>query len=762
MSGDFFHRAARQGLAIALAASALTTEGPIRAGVAAGASPAAALPAGLPMSVLLITLDTTRADHLGCYGATTGATPRLDALAREGTVFLQAVSPAPLTLVSHCSLMTGLDPRRHGVRDNESFRLGPGPATLAERLAKAGWTTAGFVSSVVLDRGTGIARGFARFDDSVRVGERSAFNYEERAASQTNAAVLSSLATLKPPFFLWVHYYDPHLPYVPPDRFARRFPSNPYDGEIAFMDEGVGRLLDEMVRRGLTSRCLVVVAGDHGESLGERGEAAHDVYLYQATQRVPLIVRGPGIVRGAVRQRVGLVDVMPTVLDLLGQPPEAGNDGRSLATLLRGGKARPGEARDFRIESWFPAFHYGWPPVRGLISGDFKLIDTLRPELYDLEQDPHERQDLSASNPELLARLRRRLGPPDFAPPAEAASIPEDAAAAERRRALSSLGYLSGAGPSAFSTPADPIDPKDGMALVALMDKARASLQGNRPEEATGPLKEVLGKNPRNLPARTMYASALLGSGRTEEAIDTYHQAVALAPNMGFVHFGLASALAERARQLRSAARLGQPSATGSAGAGESGRGARADSGTAPPSSLVDRLVSEARGEYRKVLAENPRDAEAALGLSRLELDAGRVEASREALLAARGVAVEDPEVELMLGILEAGRGARAEAAAAFERSLKLNPASPEAHVAAGRLAWSAGDARSAADHYQESLRLRPDAPLARTLGSILLEGLGDRQGALRAWRTALQLEPTGPDADAVRDLIRDLEEGKP
>ena len=743
--------------AVAVAAAVATTRA--GAGTPASANAAPARP-----SVLLVTLDTTRADRLGCYGSTRGATPRIDAIAKEGTVFLRAVSPAPLTLVSHASLMTGLEPRRHGVRDNESFRLGPGPATLAARLGAAGWTTSAFVSSLVLDRGTGIGRGFARFDDTVRIGERSAFNYEERAASQTNAAVESALDALKPPFFLWVHYYDPHMPYVPPLPVAKRFPGNPYDGEIAFMDEAVGRLVDELSRRGLMEGAVTIVAGDHGESLGERGEPAHDVFLYEATQRVPLIVRGPGVAKGTVPSRVGLIDVMPTVLDLAGLKPEPGLDGRSLVPLLRSPASSKGPEREFRIETWFPAFHYGWPPVRGLVAGDWKLIDVARPELYDLRSDPGEKTNLASARPEIVARLRSRLGPPDLA--AEAGGA-EDAASAERRRTLASLGYVSGGGPAAARRGVDAIDPKDGIELVGLIERARVALAAGRPEEAQGPLEEVLRRNPRNLPARTMLASALLSRGRFDEAIEAYRRAATEAPEAGFTQYGLASALAERARQVRSASRTpAGAAARGPSGApapAPAGSGAPAGTATpggsaaAPPPS-AESLTAEARSAYGRVLALDPRDAEAALGLARLELDAGRHDAARAALVAAREAGVEDPEIELLYGILEAGRGATAAAETAFDHSLVLNPASPEAHVAAGRLAWSRGRAQAAADHYAEALRLRPDAAVARTLGSIRLDGLGDRAGAVAAFRRSLELEPAGRDADAARELVRELE----
>ncbi len=268
-------------------------------GIAVAAGPAPAHPAApgpgpRRPNIILITLDTTRADHLGCYGRAGAATPNLDALARAGALFESAISPAPLTLPSHATIMTGLVPRRHGVRDNALFRLDPSHRTVASILRAAGYSTAAAVGASVLDRSTGIGQGFGVYDDRVRIGRRSEFNFEERAASQVTATARELLESLPAPFFLWVHYYDPHYPYVPPLPYARAFSASPYDGEIAFVDEAVGRLLEGLRAKGAEAATLVVVAGDHGESLGEHGEDRHDLFLYQATQRVPLHPEGPG------------------------------------------------------------------------------------------------------------------------------------------------------------------------------------------------------------------------------------------------------------------------------------------------------------------------------------------------------------------------------------------------------------------------------------------------------------------------------------
>ena len=251
-------------------------------------------------------------------------------------------------------------PRRHGVRDNAGYKLDAGIPLLTDRLKAAGFATAAFVSAAVLDREGGLARGFTIYDDSVRVGDRRAFDYQERAASQTVQAALPRIADLPTPFFLWIHFYDPHLPYVPPEPYASRFKSRPYDGEIAFMDAEIGRVLDALKKKA--TPMYIAVAGDHGESLGEHGEDGHGVFLYQATQHVPLILAGPQLPVGSVVETaVGLVDVAPTLLDLLHLPALQDTDGRSLVPLIRGERKNAG---DYEMETLYPSFSYGWAPLR--------------------------------------------------------------------------------------------------------------------------------------------------------------------------------------------------------------------------------------------------------------------------------------------------------------------------------------------------------------------------------------------------------------
>jgi len=662
-------------------------------------------------SVVIITLDTTRADHLGCYGAARAATPHFDALARSGVRFEQALSPAPLTLPAHASLLTGLVPRRHGVRDNAGFRIGPTVPLLTERLGKAGYTTAAFVSAAVLDRDGGLARGFASYDDTVRVGDRRAFDYQERAASQTVEALLPRLAELKPPFFLWVHFYDPHFPYVPPEPYASRFKDRPYDGEIAFMDAQAGRVLDALKRKGTT--LYIVVAGDHGESLGEHGEDGHGVFLYQATQRVPLIITGPGLPPGTtVPATVGLVDVAPTILDLLKLPalPEA--DGRSLVPLFHG--ARP-TSPDYEMETFYPSFSYGWAPLRALCAGNYKYIAAPRPELYELPTDPRETRDVfrakAARAAELAATLAARTR-------GDTEVVPEDDAESnERREKIASLGYVSGsAAPESGA-----LDPKDGVKLLADLDAARRAVQLGDPKDALAPLARLLARNPGNVPARLVLGQAQLASGHAGEAIATYRAVAALAPNNALAWFDLGNAYAVKAVK-------------------------------------DDEAFSEAKRSYERALALTPRHADTYLNLAALHASRRDPESSRQTLLRARAAGVSDPTIETELGLLDQARKDPAGARAAFTRALVLNPRQSEALEGLGRLAYAAGDFAAAAGFYERALEAHPTAGVAKTLGAIRLYQLNDRAGARAAFTRALALtSPGDPDAPDLRSLVDEL-----
>ena len=677
----------------------------------------AATPAGAgsqrPAGVVLITLDTTRADHLGCYGRDPSPTPNIDALASGGVRFEQALSPAPLTLPAHGTLMTGLPPRLHGARDNGE-RLSEAVGTLAEIFTGAGWRTAAVVGSAVLDRQTGIGRGFGVFDDQVRRGPRRWFDWRERAASQVVDRALEEITRLEPPFLLWVHLYDPHLPWVAPEPWRSRFEGRPYEAEIAFADAQVGRLLEAL--RARWPRVLVAVAGDHGESLGEHDEKDHGVLLFQATQRVPLILAGPGVPAGRVLTTpVGLVDLAPTLLRLTGLPPSKTMTGRP---LIEGGRVVAPGGRSFEMEALHGARAYGWRPLAGVVQGRFKLLSAGTPHLYDLVTDPTEHRDLAATRPKMVSALSHLLPAlPDPSQPAAGA----DAHRAERLATLRSLGYAGGAAP----LPGDPRpDPIEAVTSLKVLHRAREVLAAPdaTPQalaDAAARLEKVLAANPANLPARLTLGSLWLARGDATEAIEVFEQAARRAPDDDLVQENLARAW----RVLRP---------------------------------ITAESLSSAEAAFRRALDLRPRNAEAARGLAETLIDQGRSDEALAVLEQAAERDVEDARLLLLRGSLlaAADQGDRAEAA--FQRALILDPTDADVLEALGKLAWSRNRPQRAVDYYQRALSASRRPDLARTLGSLFL-AIGNVPAARRAFETALRLEPHGEHAERIREILGEL-----
>jgi choline-sulfatase len=452
-------------------------------------------------SLLVVTLDTTRPDHLGCYGAKDAATPVVDRLAAEGIRVEHAVAPAPVTLPSHASLFTGLDPATHGVRMNGEFRLAAERTTLAEALAARGWETAAFVSAFVLDARFGLAQGFATYDDRMPRAEGAVFpaGTVERSARATTDAAIAWIERRAgtAPFLLWVHYFDAHAPYAPPADLAARFAGRPYDGEIASVDRELGRLVDAM--RG--TRATILVVGDHGESLGEHGELTHGVFLYDATVRVPMILRPPdGAVRGVVADRVvSLVDVVPTLLDLLGVESPGPLDGVSLVGT------RPDPARAVRLESLTPYLDFGWAPLHALRRRDDKYVAAPRPEYYDLRRDPAETVN-RADDPVAGALAARLVTTPATAHAAV------DAPARER---LEALGYLAGAGPDDARPRRDP---KDMIRVANATIEATALLAAGEADRARAILEPIAAESPGDRSLLHALAKVYLRLGRVRDA----------------------------------------------------------------------------------------------------------------------------------------------------------------------------------------------------------------------------------------------------
>ena len=564
------------------------------------------LSAGSSQSVLLITLDTTRADRLGCYGYANARTPRLDALAAAGVRFARAYAPAPLTLPAHASIMSGLYPVAHGVRNN-GHDLPAGIATLAGILKAKGFATAAFVSSFSVDSRFGIGRGFDVYDDTFDAEQPLKGANAERRAEATFARFSKWLAGIgSERFFAWVHYYDPHLPYDPPPAFRK---GHPYDGEIAYMDHYVGAVLDLLGERGLLDKTLIVAAGDHGEGLGDKVETGHGIFLYDETLRVPLIVRDRAVFRRprVVESAVRLIDVAPTVLETIGLGREAaGMQGQSLVTSMGG---RPGKDLDALVETFYPRENFGWSELVGLVAERWKLVQAPRPELFDLGADPGERTNLfgsaAAKAGELGQRLEREILRMSAGPGPSAGAAP---GRVEDRERLRSLGYVNLA--PARPGEAAP-DPKDKIALLELVQKAqRLESQGNyaeaerahleilkeipdspeayvnlalaqarqnafdravaslalgierlpdsetllvrlghtylvsgKPGEALAAMDKVLALNPRNVDALTVRAGILDAAGRKDEARQGYARALEIEPESRFLRMSLASNL---------------------------------------------------------------------------------------------------------------------------------------------------------------------------------------------------------------------------
>lgn len=484
-------------------------------------------------NVLVITLDTTRADRLGCYGYAGARTPHLDSLAAEGVRFDDAVSVVPMTLPANTSMFTGLDPPHHGVRNNGEYYLAPSHTTLAELLRTRGYETAAFISAFVLDARYGLDQGFEHYDGNLDATTGAAFGqYNERSGSAVTASAIHWLnqRDRSRPFFAWVHYFDPHDPYIPPPPFAQQFARQPYDGEIAFMDAQIGLLLKALNDAGLKDRTLIIAVGDHGESLGEHHESTHALFIYEATQRVPLILSCAGLVRrGYVVDDVvvSITDIFPTVLDLLGIEYSGPCDG---ITLLQ---ARRSKNRAVYLESLQPYLEHGWAPLHGLRRHFDKYILAPTPEYYDLRTDPKELHNLfmslsgtaKSSASTLAAELEKRLKKsPDMRAVADAAVQPNQ----EALERLRTLGYVSGA---SMSLSVGEMDPKDMMPIWEMIRAARSLLESGRYGEALTKARKALAMSPSDRTVLQLIGEAHGLMGNYKKAEESFRAYIDIKPS---------------------------------------------------------------------------------------------------------------------------------------------------------------------------------------------------------------------------------------
>jgi tetratricopeptide (TPR) repeat protein len=666
------------------------------------------------LSVLLITVDTLRADALGSYGRGGAETPWLDRLAAGGVRFADAHAHNVLTLPSHANLLTGRYPHDHGVRDNAGFRLPPGTATLATLLKERGYRTGAFVSAFPLDSRFGLAPGFDVYEDAfAESAARPALVEAERAGPETVALARRFLESGTGPYFCWVHLFEPHFPYAPPEPIASRFRGRPYDGEVAAADAALGPLLGPLLDAGRDGRALVVVTSDHGESLGEHGEATHGIFAYEATLRVPLILYqprlfAPRVVAGTARH----VDVLPTVLDALALPLPEGLPGRSLLPAAAGlGEGGP---ETVYFEALSGQLHRGWAPLKGVLRDGTKYVELPIPELYDLRRDPGEADDLAAREPGRVERMRALLAPfqsADARPQARAE-------ARETLERLRSLGYLTGAVPARERyTELD--DPKRLIAVDALLHEVVGlSLAGER-AAALERCRELVRRHPRMALGLLQLALLERESGELAAAAATLRRALTLNP-----------------QDTTAAALLG-------ATLTQLGRAADAVA-------LLEPFARRAAPDL-EVLTTH------ALALASL----GRPQQGLASLARGRELDASNAMLLVGAGTIHVMAGDAARAREAFAAALALNPGVARAHSSLGVLAAEGGRVEQAIEHWRAAVRLDP-----REHEKLLTFGLElARRGRIAQARPLLEFfAASAPRVAYARELerVRSLLAGRP
>jgi choline-sulfatase len=690
-----------------------------------------------PVSVVLIIIDTLRADALGCYGNRQAATPVLDALAARGARFPNAIAHVPLTLPSHASILTGVTPLVHGVRNNTDFVLGPAPPTVAERFRAAGYETAAFVSGFPVHRRFGLGRGFDSYDDRFPRGSDPArLPYVDRRGDATVAAALAWLdrasADRSKPFFVWLHLFDPHAPYAPPEPFLSRFRDRPYDGEVAFADAQVGVFLDGVARARPNDPIIVLATSDHGESLGEHGEPTHGLFVYDSTTRVPLILAGPGVPAGRVLQTLARgIDVAPTLLEAAHLPPLTGAEGRSLLAAV----TSPAATRDepAYIESLYARLSFGWAPLYGWRDRDWLYVDAPEPELYDLNRDGAQARNLATDRPSEAARFRRAVDA------AVANGRPAEPVAAGRDTAerLRSLGYTSG---GAIKNPSLR-DPKAFIALAVRIENAIAKEQTDA-AGAAAEFRAVLKDDPANPVARRHLAIALSTARRFDEAIAEYRRLVAdgIATRESFIGLTDCYRLSGRLEDALDTGRMA----------------AERDPSTPDGLDAVGKTLvalgrrDEARGAFERALAIQSDDPDALAGLADLAIERAEFPEAQQRLEALAARDPDDTDTTLKLGVVLVRTSQLDRAIALFTAVVSRQPAHKEALInLAGALA-KAGRAAEAVPFFERAVQAGAVTPIVLNgLGFARIES-GNTRGGIEALRRSLRLKPDQPNIVAA------------
>ncbi|MGA1796888.1 MAG: tetratricopeptide repeat protein [bacterium] len=693
-------------------------------------------------NLLLITIDTLRADHLGCYGYRDANTPAIDRLSSKGVLFTRAFTPVPITLPSHVTILTGLYPLQHGVRNNGNYLLDPEVLTMAEVMKDHGLHTGACIGAFVLDSLFGLDQGFDFYEDSLpKEGAAAILLENERRGEEVTRAGLDWLSALREgPFFLWLHYFDPHAVYLPPSPFREQYKGHLYDGEIAYTDHCIGDLFLGMERLGLMDKTAVILTSDHGEGLGEHGEPTHAIFVYDTTMHVPLIIHDPlgTIPAGRIDEMVSTLDILPTVLDLFGIPLKGASTktlpGKSLLPLMTGN----GHSfdREILLESLYPEENFGWSRIEGIRTPEWKFVSAPRPEVYNLAHDPKEGTNLYPQDAgpwrERLEALKTALGP------GRSAQVNLDD---QVRKRMESLGYVwSGAG----ETEGRP-DPKDMIALLEGIDRGVSYIYLGLYDRARREFQTILSVNPDNASALFYLASIEEKSGNLDEAERTFRRLLAVSPNYLDVHnhlgviyhkkgdpdkaleeFELALAQAEYAEVYYNLSVVHRQKGD------------------------LDKSIHAAQ----RSLALDPRYVDALNQLGQLSLDRKNYDEAAGFLRKAIELDPNHLQAHNNLGVLFHRLGRGDDALREFEKSLSIDPNSAEAHNNRGSIFMEKGLYNQAEEEFSAAVRIKPDYIEAIiNLGTVHLHR-AEYAAAANAYTKAVEMAPGHQGAWTHRGIL--------
>jgi arylsulfatase A-like enzyme/Tfp pilus assembly protein PilF len=652
------------------------------------------------LNLLFITIDTLRADHVGSYGYAAASTPALDGLAARGARFANAQAAVPLTGPSHATIFTGTYPPVHGVRDNVVFSLDARHTTLATLLKRRGYRTAAFAAAYPVAAAFGLSQGFDEFHEGfheIPVPGQGA----ERPGNEVADEVVAWLEKPRPgPFFVWAHLYDPHAPYTPPPPYRERFADRLYDGEIAFADAQVGRILESLKAAGRERDTLVVAMADHGESLGDHNEQTHAILIYGAVLHIPLILAGPGVPAGrVVEARVGAVDVLPTVLHLLGASVPDGLAGRDLTPAFEGRRV---SAQPLYAESLFGRLNCRWSSLRAVTLEDWKLIQGAESELYNLADDPHEARDRSADDPERAAKLRTLLAVAlqKMAPGGDSARTASISSEQEER--LRSLGYTAGSGGSGSLDQPDLPDPRTHVRLYERV-QALTLASGPAADRAIGELIAITGADPGNPHAHYTLGNMAYRHGRLGLAEKALARTMELDPDRPGMRLTYGHLLRDLGRLTQSEHQL--------------------------------RIAVE------QTTAD---DVRTRASLAETLIAEGKLDETESMLRAAQALEPNHLDVLRALGLLRVKQGRAAEGIPYLEKAGAGRD--PEPWIEVARVRLDQGDPLAALSAVQQALSRNPGHPWALAVDGHALVLSGRRAEGLETLRRAVVAGPRRPE----------------